>query len=81
MSLRKFRVLMASVTDGITDMPEKARPLSVVYDAKTGLPSVAFLMRHEDWAVEFPEEARGLAAADAAKAAAEAKKVGVDSGK
>lgn len=58
MALLKYRVLQAEINDGITHLPEKAVPLSAWVDPITGKTTVAFMMKYEDWAEEFPLEAK-----------------------
>lgn len=58
MALVKYKVLQSMVKDGVAQLPEKAIPFGVLSEAGTGSPIIAFMMRHEDWAEEFPDEAK-----------------------
>lgn len=80
MSLLKYKVLQSGIKDGVTNLPEKAIPFSLLPDAETGLPVVAFMMLYPDWAVEFPEEALREAQVEALVHNAEVSKDGGEKG-
>ena len=64
MALIKYKVLESEIKDGVAYIPEKAIPLGIwalsesspsVVTYKT---NVAFMMKYEDWAEEFPDEVK-----------------------
>lgn len=57
MALIKHKVLESDCKDGEVDIPEKATPIGITYGPAGG-PSIAFIMKHSDWAEEFPDDAK-----------------------
>lgn len=65
MSLIRYKVLESEVKDSIAYLPIKAIPLSIWTLSEPGPNSqvilykvnIAFMMKYEDWAKEFPDDA------------------------
>lgn len=66
MALTRYKVLEADVAgDGSISIPKKSTVIGVKYRFPIGKPFLVFIMRYDDWADEFPEEAKAEEEAEA----------------